>query len=74
MLEKLSKVTDYTLTPAPSSDTNRNDLLYNYIKNTELFDENKIGDKRYLTIKEEAKEIIDFIGITELEFDNIMNY
>jgi hypothetical protein len=62
MLKKLSKVTDYTLTPAPSSDTNRNDLLYNYIKNTELFDENKIGDKRYLTIKEEAKEIIDFIA------------
>lgn len=63
MLETLSKVNGYALQPTTSSDANRNDMLYNYIKATELFDEvNVKGQKRYLTIKNDAKEIVDFIA------------
>lgn len=64
MLETLSKVDGYSLTPTLSSDGNRNDMLYNYIKGTGLFDEELAtsGSKRHLILKEAAKEIIDFIA------------
>lgn len=62
MLENLSKVEGYSLVETASSDNNRNDLLYNYIKGTALFDEVIEEQKRSLSIKEEAKEIVDFIA------------
>lgn len=63
MLEKLSMVDGYALNPTATLDKNRNDLLYNYIKAIGLFEETNDRDKgRFLTIKDEAKEIIDFIA------------
>ena len=59
MLEELSKVDGYDLTPtAHIEKRNRNDLLYNYIKETGLFDEHDHS----LSLKPDAKVIIDFIA------------
>lgn len=63
MLETLSKVDGYDLTPTNSTDVNRKDLLYNYIKATGMFEEvNMPKQHRHLVIKDDAKEIIDFIA------------
>lgn len=58
MLEELSKVDGYDLIPTAHFEKNRNDLLYNYIKETGLFDEHDHS----LALKPDAKEIIDFIA------------
>lgn len=58
MLEELSKVDGYDLIPTAHFEKNRNDLLYNYIKETGLFDEYDHS----LALKPDAKEIIDFIA------------
>lgn len=58
MLEELSKVEGYDLIPTAHFEKNRNDLLYNYIKETGLFDEHDHS----LALKPDAKEIIDFIA------------
>jgi hypothetical protein len=58
----ISKLDGYDLNYNPSiDDASRNDILYNYIKGTTLFNE-IVVNKRSLTIKQEAKEIIDFIA------------
>ncbi|QFQ12637.1 AAA family ATPase [Pseudoprevotella muciniphila] len=63
MLENLSKVEGYSLNRTPSNDSNRNDLLFNYINGTGLFKEvNETGRSRFLTLKEDASPIIDFIA------------
>ena len=66
MLEELSKVKGYDLSSTKTvTDPNRNDLLYNYIKGTNLFDEindSSTGQRRHLVLKQDAKEIIDFFA------------
>lgn len=58
MLIDLSKVNGYDLTPTQSNGDKRNDILFNYINGIGLF-EKRDGN---LILKENAKEIIDFIA------------
>lgn len=58
MLKTLSSVDGYNLNQTDTVDNNRYDLLYNYIKGIGLFDE--VNSR--LVLKDEAKEIIDFIA------------
>lgn len=62
----LQKIKGYDLNFNPDIvDASRNDILYNYILGTTLFNEIYDSNRKCLTIKQEAKEIIDFIAVNK---------